>query len=118
MKEELQRKYSQLWQSIQGLQREFEDTQYVMKAVFDNHQGEGDAWKTLKERQRQLEYERQQAQLLKQKQDREKDASSDPSIRIFEENTIIDMDTEERVYEAVVGADEPEQRRPHSVSIK
>ncbi|ORX51858.1 hypothetical protein BCR36DRAFT_350907 [Piromyces finnis] len=112
-KEELQQKYEQLWKNIQSLQHEFEDTHYVMEAVFHSQQEDKSAWQALKERQRQLEYEHQQI-LLKQKHEREKNALSDSSIRVFEEGTIIDMDTEERVYETVVGADEPEQKRPHS----
>jgi len=105
--------------NVHDLQKEFDETRYVMEAVFNENK---DALEALRERQRQLDYQKKlnSNDLFGDKERKGKGASTstdDSSIRLFEESTIIEMDTEERVYEAVVGADEQEEKRAHSVSF-
>ncbi|ORX81204.1 hypothetical protein BCR32DRAFT_293408 [Anaeromyces robustus] len=115
IKMELNKKYEQMLKNIEHLQKEFNEARYVMDAIFNQDK---EALNTLRERQYQLNYQKK-LELQKQKQKQSKkenqdDTYHDPSIRLFEESTIIEMDSEERVYEAIVGADEKEEKRPHS----
>jgi len=104
-----------MFNNIQNLKKEFDETRYIMEAVFSEDK---QALEQLREYQRQMEYQKK-LEVLKQKQRKakeEEDSLHDPSIRLFEENTMIEMDSEERVYEAVVGSEEKEEKRKHSVN--